>query len=67
MAPGCRQGFLDGMFLLYTFVLFSPFTCMLTNTRTYCPKAGWRPQGLSWPGSLCRRWSLLMLYQRLCC
>lgn len=51
---GCREGFLDGIFLLYTLALLSSSTPMLPNTRAYCPKAGWRPQGFSWPGGLCR-------------
>lgn len=51
---GCREGFLDGIFLLYTLALLSLSTPMLPNTRAYCPKAGWRPQGFRWPGGLCR-------------
>lgn len=59
--------FLDGMLLLYTIASFSPFTPTLPNPRADCPKAAWRPQGLSWPGGLCRRWSLLVMHQGLCC
>lgn len=63
MVLGCREG----IFLLYTLALLSSFTPKFPNTRAYCPKAAWRPQGLSWPGGLCRGWALLALYQGLCC